>query len=96
MVRGPEVMDTLKRQGQIAVRYTGPDGGPAGYPWNPNGSEEDIAGITDPTGRVFGLMPHPERHVLPTQHPRWTREGLADRPDGLAIFHNAVRFARGS
>lgn len=62
------------------------------YVDNPNGSEGDIAGLCDATGRVLGLMPHPERHVLPTQHPQWTRHGLAPEGDGLALFRNAVRF----
>jgi phosphoribosylformylglycinamidine synthase len=80
------------------------------YPWNPNGSEMDIAGICDPTGRVFGLMPHPERFVRWTQHPRWTRtrsmskvkcqmsnarSGINDDvPDGLLIYRNAVNYAK--
>ena len=51
-----------------------------------------MAGLCDATGRVLGLMPHPERHVLPTQHPRWTRLGLAAEGDGLALFRNAVQF----
>jgi len=63
-----------------------------GRPANPNGSQGDVAGLCDPTGRVLGLMPHPERHVLPTQHPRWTRTGLAPEGEGLALFRNAVRF----
>ena len=67
---------------------------PGGYPVNPNGSQGDVAGLCDATGRVLGLMPHPERHVLPTQHPRWTREGLAAEGDGLALFRNAVRVLR--
>ncbi|MEO0078357.1 MAG: phosphoribosylformylglycinamidine synthase subunit PurQ, partial [candidate division WOR-3 bacterium] len=65
----------------------------AEYPDNPNGSAQGIAGICDPTGRVFGLMPHPERFIRPTHHPRWTRE----RPqslDGMLIFQNAVRHAQ--
>jgi phosphoribosylformylglycinamidine synthase len=61
------------------------------YKENPNGSQGDIAGLCDVTGRVLGLMPHPERHVLGTQHPRWTREGLRPEGDGFAIFRNAVR-----
>jgi phosphoribosylformylglycinamidine synthase subunit PurQ / glutaminase len=48
--------------------------------------------VCDFTGRVLGLMPHPERHVLPTQHPRWTREGLKTEGDGLRLFRNAVEF----
>ena len=64
------------------------------YPENPNGSTADIAGICDETGRVFGLMPHPERYVDPTQHPRWTR-GEAQTPgEGLRVFANAVAYFR--
>jgi phosphoribosylformylglycinamidine synthase len=61
------------------------------YPANPNGAQRNVAGLCDETGRVFGLMPHPERHIDPTQHPRWTREAR-ERGDGLAIFENAVRY----
>jgi phosphoribosylformylglycinamidine synthase len=53
----------------------------------------DIAGICDSTGRVFGLMPHPERHVRGTQHPRWTRTGIKETGDGYLIFKNAVDWA---
>ncbi|MEO0107693.1 MAG: phosphoribosylformylglycinamidine synthase subunit PurQ [candidate division WOR-3 bacterium] len=66
---------------------------PLPYPWNPNGSSFDIAGICDPSGRLLGMMPHPERFVRPTQHPRWTREKIA-RCDGLLIYQNAVNYAR--
>jgi len=75
-----------------------PDTGPADrrepvpYPDNPNGSTADVAGICDRTGRVLGLMPHPERHIEPTQHPRWTRGEAATVGDGLAVFHNAVAY----
>ena len=51
-----------------------------------------MAGLCDVSGRVLGLMPHPERHVLPTQHPRWTRHGLAPEGDGLRLFRNAVEY----
>ena len=68
------------------------DGKPtASYPANPNGSPGAVAGLCDPTGRIFGLMPHPERHVDPLHHPRWTRLGLDREGDGLRIFRNAVR-----
>jgi phosphoribosylformylglycinamidine synthase len=60
--------------------------------YNPNGSQADVAGICDPTGRVFGLMPHPERHVDSVQHPQWTRGRTATEGDGLAVFRNAVAF----
>jgi phosphoribosylformylglycinamidine synthase subunit PurQ / glutaminase len=62
------------------------------YPANPNGAMGNVAGICDASGRVFGLMPHPERFVDPTQHPRWTREPARTAGDGLRIFQNAVRY----
>ncbi|MDP3685878.1 MAG: phosphoribosylformylglycinamidine synthase I [bacterium] len=64
------------------------------YPYNPNGSLDGIAGVCDPTGRVFGLMPHPERFVERTHHPNWRRFDYGT-PHGLAIFGNAVNFAKG-
>jgi phosphoribosylformylglycinamidine synthase len=64
------------------------------YPANPNGAMGNVAGICDATGRVFGLMPHPERFVDPTQHPRWTREPARAAGDGLRLFQNAVRCFR--
>jgi phosphoribosylformylglycinamidine synthase I len=84
----------LEQAGQIVLRYVDENGRPGGYPINPNGSQGDVAGLCDATGRVLGLMPHPERHVLPTHHPQWTRRGLALEGDGLALFRNAVRFFR--
>jgi phosphoribosylformylglycinamidine synthase len=62
------------------------------YPDNPNGAIDDVAGVCDATGRVFGLMPHPERFVDPTQHPSWTRGPQRDVGEGLRIFQNAVRY----
>ena len=84
----------LIQNNQIVFRYTDPEGEIAGYPWNPNGSITNIAGICDPTGRVLGMMPHPERHFDPTHHPRWTREGLKKEGDGVAIFRNAVKYIK--
>lgn len=86
-----EILTRLHRDGQVALRYVGPGGShPAGYPYNPNGAVDDIAGITDPTGRILGLMPHPERHQFPWQSPRFHREGAQAVPDGLRVFRNAV------
>jgi len=65
-----------------------------GYPANPNGSMNDIAGVCDDSGRVFGLMPHPERHVFGTQHPQWTRLGAKKYGDGFRFFQNAVDWAK--
>ena len=62
------------------------------YPDNPNGSEAAIAGICDPSGRLFGLMPHPEAFVHRTHHPRWTREELPEDGMGLWLYQNAVQF----
>lgn len=66
----------------------------AGYPHNPNGSAGNVAGICDSTGRIFGLMPHPERHIRGTQHPQWTRSGAREYGDGFPIFRNAVEWAK--
>ena len=82
----------LESAGQVVLRYADDSGRVAStYPANPNGSAGAVAGLCDPTGRVFGLMPHPERHVDPLHHPRWTRLGLDREGDGLRIFRNAVR-----
>jgi len=61
-------------------------------PYNPNGAQADVAGMCDATGRVFGLMPHPERFVDFTQHPQWTRRNERGEGLGLALFRNAVRY----
>jgi len=86
----------LRSQGQVVLRYARPDGSPAAghFPENPNGSVDDIAGICDPSGRIFGLMPHPEAFLHRTNHPRWTREVLPEEGAGLQLFKNAVQFAR--
>jgi phosphoribosylformylglycinamidine synthase I len=86
------ILQGLGETDQVVLRYTDPAGSAAGYPHNPNGSQDDIAGVCDATGQVLGLMPHPERHILPTQHPRWTREGLKKDGDGLQMFRNAVEY----
>jgi phosphoribosylformylglycinamidine synthase I len=78
---------------QIALTYTRHNGTPANgeYPVNPNGSIHDIAGICNPQGNVLGLMPHPENHIHPHQHPQWTRG--VKRHSGLALFRNGVKYA---
>ncbi len=95
VVEDPEVLEQLRENGQVVCRYTGPEGEHPDYPWNPNGSMDDIAGICDPTGRIVGMMPHPERHCLPLQDPRWPREGLSEEGEGLRVFRRAVEFAAG-
>jgi len=89
-----EAIKSIEGNAQVVLRYVNPSGELSGYPWNPNGSLGNIAGICDPTGRIFGLMPHPERHVDGFQHPRWTREGLREEGDGMGIFRNAVRYVK--
>jgi phosphoribosylformylglycinamidine synthase I len=89
------VLRRLDEGGMIALRYVAPGGErPVPYPWNPNGATDDVAGITDATGRVLGLMPHPERNQFPWQHPLF-HAGLAPRkPDGVRPFARAVRHLR--
>ncbi|OIO39139.1 MAG: phosphoribosylformylglycinamidine synthase I [Candidatus Omnitrophica bacterium CG1_02_49_10] len=89
-----KVLQRLNDEGQIILRYVDRYGKPAEYPANPNGSTDDIAGICDRTGKVFGLMPHPERYLSPLQHPRWSREGRGKEGDGAMIFKNGVDYAK--
>ncbi len=80
----------------VALQYCKADGSiTMDYPANPNGSINAIAGICNESGRLFGLMPHPEAFLHRTNHPRWTREDLPEEAQGLAIFKNAVQFIRG-
>lgn len=92
--KSEEVLELLFRSGQIVFKYVDEEGNESGYPWNPNGSIGNIAGVCDPTGRILGIMPHPERYIEPTQHPRWTREGLKNEGDGIVIFRKAVDYMR--
>lgn len=89
--RDGSVLRDLQAHGQIALTYTTRDGLPATYPGNPNGSTADIAGICNRTGTVFGLMPHPEDHIFPTQHPRHTRGERGNL--GLTLFERGIRYA---
>ena len=84
----------LEKEQLIVMQYADPETGlpTQEYPYNPNGSPLGIAGLCDPTGRIFGLMPHPEAFSHPTNHPGWTRGETA--PLGLVIFENAVRYLR--
>ncbi len=84
---------TLAECDQVALTYAHPDGSAANgkYPFNPNGSLGDIAGICNPQGNVLGLMPHPENHIHRYQHPQWTRG--VNGHSGLALFKNGVNHA---
>ena len=96
VVRDAAALDRLRSRGQIALRYATPGGEVAHtYPACPNGSVESIAGICDPTGRVLGLMPHPERNVTPWHHPHWTRLGRRSEGEGLPFYRRMVEVAAG-
>ena len=87
-------LNAMESAGQVVLQYAGRDSRPTqDYPANPNGSARAVAGVCDPTGRIFGLMPHPERFIEPWHHPRWTRRGtdLAADGAGLRIFTSAVQ-----
>lgn len=89
------LLSTFRDLDQIALTYVRVDGASAegAYPENPNGSVLDIAGLCNPAGNVLGLMPHPEDHVHPYQHPQRTRGARGG--SGLPLFVNGVRYARG-
>ena len=91
-----QVLKEVQNRHLVALRYADPQSGEPtmAYPANPNGSPDAIAGICDPSGRIFGLMPHPEAFHHRTNHPRWTREELPEEGQGVAIFRNGVEFIR--
>lgn len=95
VARDDRTLGSLRTHGQLALCYSDGSGTvdetPLGFPANPNGSQGNVAGMCDPSGRIFGLMPHPERFLDRTQHPHWTRLPAFQQGDGLAIFENAVR-----
>lgn len=98
--RNRAVLDALEKEGCVACRYLDPASNQPAveFPANPNGSVHSIAGLCDPTGRVFGLMPHPEAYLFPEQHPQWEFRDRSQPPPehgaGLKLFENAVRFMR--
>ena len=94
VTRDSDVLGSLDQSDRLCIRYCSADGSEAsGFPENPNGSISNVAGCCDETGRVFGLMPHPERFLDPTNHPNWTRMSvLPEEGEGCAVFRNAVEF----
>ena len=106
VVRDQGVLQELFARGQVALTYVdpgdasatpaGPDAAELPFPLNPNGSVANIAGICDPSGRVLGLMPHPERNLFPWNHPRWTRLPARETGEGLAFYRRMVAAARGA
>ncbi|WP_299976366.1 phosphoribosylformylglycinamidine synthase subunit PurQ [Desulfobacula sp.] len=103
-----EVVDTLLANNQVVFKYADIQGIPAkgAFPLNPNGSMEDIAGICDPTGRIFGLMPHPEAYNHFTNHPDWTRKAQLLKREGkildqemtigIKLFKNGIDYIKDS
>ncbi len=94
LAEDPAAMQRLDDAGCVALRYGSGGGGPVGYPQNPNGSMLDVAGLCDRSGRILGLMPHPERACEPTHHPQWTRRAGCPHPAGRDIFKSAVAWFR--
>ena len=90
ITRDDAAFKQLEDAGQLVLRYCVQESSDVAY--NPNGSTGDVAGMCDATGRVFGLMPHPERFIDATQHPQWTRLPQCDEGEGLQLFRNAVRY----
>jgi len=89
-------LERIERENLSVLKYSGPDYGEPTmeFPANPNGSVNAIAGVCDTTGRLMGMMPHPEAFVHYTQHPRWTREDLPEDGDGLILYRNAAEYAK--
>ncbi len=90
VARDAATLQRLDEQRQLVLRYVAESDDD--YPANPNGSQACVAGMCDETGRVFGLMPHPERFLHATQHPQWTRRERAAAGEGLQFFTNAVEY----
>jgi phosphoribosylformylglycinamidine synthase len=95
-----EALRMLEREHLVVARYLGPDGRPTEeWPYNPNGSPNAVAGVCDPSGRLFGVMPHPDAYLYPFHHPQWTKRKLTGAPlaegDGMKIFRNGVAAAMG-
>jgi len=96
VVQDENVLTAIENNHLAVLKYTHPETEQPTmeYPFNPNGSVSAIAGICDPSGRLFGLMPHPEAFLHFTNHPHWTREQLSEEGMGLALFHNAITYIK--
>jgi phosphoribosylformylglycinamidine synthase len=92
VVKDNDILNSIKKNNQIALKYFNPDSENTEYPFNPNGSIENIAGILNKKGNVFGLMPHPEAFIFNENHPRWQIEDISDQKRGLDIFKNAMDY----
>lgn len=91
VAKDEQVLKTLAEQNRIVFQYVDERGKPGGYPYNPNGSQLNIAGICDASGRIFGMMPHPEAFNIVQNCPYWTT-GLIKEAQGLRIFRNAADY----
>jgi phosphoribosylformylglycinamidine synthase II/phosphoribosylformylglycinamidine synthase I len=91
LTKDNETLESLWKNGQVALQYIDNEGKTSGYPFNPNGSVWNIAALSNPEGNVMGLMPHPENHIFAWQHPRYHRgeHGMS----GLILFKNAIKYA---
>lgn len=88
-----QLLDSLEKKGMVVVKYSDSAlDDSAGYPYNPNGSSRNIAGICDPTGKIFALMPHPECSVDSRTHPRFL-EGISSERNSRRFFENVVKAA---
>lgn len=96
VTKNGDVLNEITQNHQIVFKYVNEHGEEAGYPWNPNGSVQNIAGICDTTGQILGMMPHPERYIEPIQHPHWTRNKQKEWGDGFLIFKNAIHYIKRS
>ena len=96
VAKNTEILNDLTEKNLVVFSYmeAGRSEPTESYPANPNGSQSGVAGICDPSGRLMGLMPHPEAYVTRTNHPRWTREDLPEEGMGLAIFRNAFEYVK--
>jgi phosphoribosylformylglycinamidine synthase len=95
LARDKKVLRRLQADGQVLLRYCSETGNTPEYPDDPNGSQDHIAAITDSTGQVMGLMPHPERFILPQQHPCHTRGEFKGKPHGYLLLSNLLKEASG-
>ena len=100
LARDEALLERLRSERLVAVRYVDETGQPTqSWPENPNGSPDAVAGVCDPTGRLFGLMPHPDAYLYGCNHPQWARRKLEGklelRGEGLKIFQNGVDRAAG-
>ncbi len=89
-----KVLNNIKKRDGVVFRYVDANGKFAKFPINPNGSIDHIAAICDKTGRIMGMMPHPERHISYLQNPYHTRRKLPEEGDGMIIFKNAVAYVK--